>query len=160
MPENRYACNVSDAAKIHGWLLTRGGIQIWNSIDLADLDKSWTTPILGPDGLPTSKPHWKAADVPVRQITDPSDVDVITSVVVKRFHVGVRMSSTGMALKVTDAGSSRIRKAVEAAREKHGVPAWYEFDYGSEKNACILIEGERLPLVEWARQREVDSAAV
>ena len=52
---------------------------------------------------------------------------------VKRFHVGVRMGSNGLALKVTDGGSRRIRREVSKA----GEGAYYAFDYLTQ-DAIIL----------------------
>lgn len=150
----RHTCHPENAAKFLDWFANRGGILIWPSVDFGSLGTSWTTPYRNADGTPVTKPTWKAANEPERHITDPAEVDVLTRREVKRFHVGVRMGSQGMSLKVTDAGSARIRKEMEKATEKYGKPAWYAFDYGDEKNAVIYVEGDRQPLPEWLAAHE------
>lgn len=149
MPEN-YCCDAANAAQILSWLKGRNGILIWESASLSDPGASITTPFLTAGGETARKPSWKMKDQPTRHITDVAEVDVTTAKEVKRFKVGLRMSGTGLAIKVTDAGSRRIRREVEKAKEKYGKPAWYEFDYESEKNAVILIEDARIPLSQYA----------
>lgn len=136
----------ADAPKILEWIKTRGGVLIWESINLSNPGASWTTPALDASGAPVTKPNWQCANEPVRKITDPAEIDVVTAEVVKRFHVGTRWGD-GLSIKVTDGGSRRIRSEVAKAAEKTGKQAWYEFDYGSYENALILVEGDRKPLV-------------
>ena len=147
--DTRYSCDEANASKILDWLKTRGGILIWESVNLSNPGASWTSPATVEDGSPYPKPNWQCGNTPARHITDIADVDVTTAKEVKRFHVAVRMGSQGMSLKVTDGGTRRIRSEVEKAEEKHGKPAWYAFDYGDYNNAVILIEGDRVSLTEW-----------
>lgn len=134
-----HAIDTSDAATIADWLKNRGGILIWDSADLSDPGASWTTPTVLRSRNRRGRPATS------RHITSPDDVEVVTPREIKRFHVGVRPSSTGLALKVTDAGSRRIWKEVEKA----GEGAWYEFDYGSYDNVVIMVPGEKKPLTEF-----------
>lgn len=150
-----HSCSPSDAAKIYNWLMTRGGILIWESANLSNPGAGWTTPFHNEDGTPTTKPSWEAADKPVRHISDPAEVDVINSQVVKRFHVATRMGSNGFAIKVSDGGTRRIRNEVSKALEKHK-KAWYEFDYGSHENVVILAESYSTPIQEWSAQAVKD----
>lgn len=138
-----HVVTTENAAKIYNWLLTRGGIAIWESIDLSDPSASWTTPLKNADGTPATKPHWKAASTPSRVITDPAEVLVSTDIEVKRFRVGVRAGSQGMSLKVTDGGSRRIRREVAKA----GEGAFHVFDYESQE-AVILKPAKIVPLIE------------
>ena len=62
-----------NAPLIFHWLLTRGGISLWSSINPANPAKSWTTPRLAEDGTVMKKPSWEAGDVP-RVITDPAEI--------------------------------------------------------------------------------------
>lgn len=48
---------------------------------------------------------------------------------VKRFHIGLRMGSQGLIVKVTDGGTRRIRHEVAKA----GDGAYYTFDYGTQE---------------------------
>lgn len=138
MPEN--------AERIKTWLDTRGGLALWRSLQIGD-DRTWTTPVLGPGGEPTTKPHWSVETKPYRIITDPTEVRVVVPKEVKRFRVGVRMGSQGLSLKVTDGGTRRIRKEVAKA----GEGAWYEFDYGTQE-AVIFVPGEAVSLLDYVER--------
>ena len=139
---DKYQCRPQDAARIREWIATRGGILIWKSLNLSNPTGSWTTPALDSEGRPYGKPTWQAANVPSRHITSMDEVEVVEPKLVKRFHVGVRRAD--LSLKVTDAGSRRIRAAVEKA----GDGAYYEFDYG-QQDALIYVPARVVPLAEW-----------
>lgn len=140
----KHTCHPEDAPRIHEWLKTRGGIVRWPSVDLSDLDKSWTTPYKDEHGeVRTEAPHWKAPR-PSHHITDAAEVCVAIDKEVKRFHVGIRRASSGMSMKVTDGGTRRIRAAVAKA----GVGAYYTFDYDTQ-SALIMAPCEVIPLPEW-----------
>lgn len=139
--DNRHEVTPENAPTFRKWLAERGGLLVWQSINLSNPGQSWTTPALTEDGKPYPKPTWEAGDKPVRHITDAKDVVVIVPREVKRFRVGVRMGSQGLSLKVTDAGSRRIRKEVEKA----GEGGFYEFDYSTQE-AVIFAVTERAPL--------------
>ena len=149
----KYTCDSSDAEKIHDWLLNRGGILIWSSINLANPGASWTSPALNADGSPCQKLNWQCGNDPLR-VTSLSDVDVATSAQLASFHVGVRRS--GMSLKVTDAGSRRIREAVEKFEESTGKPVWHAFDYSATefnpngRNCIIMGESDCISMEAWA----------
>lgn len=125
------------------WMRERGGIAIWGCLDLGNPGKTWSTPAKTAEGQPTPKPHWAATTEPIRVITDMEGIMVDTPKEVKRFHIAVRR--TGMALKLTDGSTRRVRKAVEAA----GEAAWYEFD---GPDAVILVPGQTMTLGDWARK--------
>jgi hypothetical protein len=133
-----------DAAKIAQWLDSRGGIAIWQSINLSNPGASWTTPAKTEDGQPYPKPTWEASNAPERIITSPADVIVSVDKEVKRFRVGVRMGSQGMSLKVTDGGTRRIRRAVIKA----GDGAYHVFDYETQE-AVIMAPATTTPLLDW-----------
>lgn len=124
---SRYVVTSENVAWISEWLKTRGGIAIWESLDLSDPGRTVTTPRLQANGEPVTKPGWKYSDAPVRIITDPAEVWVSVDEEVKRFHVA------GFTLKVTDGGSRRIRREVEKA----GEGAYHVFDYNTQE-AVIL----------------------
>lgn len=137
-----YTCSANNALKIWRWLTERGGIAVWRSVNLSNPGASWTTPAFEADGVtPYTKPTWQADDKPARIITDPAEVMVSVDREVKRFRVGVRMGSQGMLVKVTDAGSRRIRMEVEKA----GVGAYYVFDYDTQE-AVIMAPVEVMPI--------------
>ena len=131
--------SAEDAPRIWDWLQTRGGIKVWNSINLSNPDASWTTPA---DAL---KPTWEAGTP--RLITDPSEVHVATYEVFKKFHVGVRQGGTGLVLKVSDGGSRRIRRELARA----GAGSTYRFDYFAFDNCLILKQGAVVPITEWVK---------
>lgn len=146
---NHHKVDEANARRIWEWMQTRGGVAIWESIDLSDLGKSWTTPVKQANGKPATKPSWKAADAPTRIITDPGEIDVIKTQVVKRFHVGVRMGAQGLSLKLTDGATRRVRAAVaKAADARADNEAWHEFDYSTQE-ALICVPGEVTSLTDW-----------
>lgn len=147
MPDN-YVVSSEHAAKIAEWIKTRGGIAIWESLSLTQAN-SQTTPVHKADGTPSTKPHWSMANAPARIITDMAEVTVANDVVVKRFHVATRMGAQGMALKVTDGGSRRIKREVAEG-------AYYVFDYGSEENAVIMKPASMVPLAEWLNNQTAE----
>ena len=143
---DKHECAPENAAKMLDWIRTRGGVAVWRSANLSNPGASWSAPALTSEGLPQpTKPTWEAESRPARIITDPSEIEVVTRREVKRFRVGVRMA--GLTLKVTDAGTRRIRAEVEKA----GDGASYEFDY-DEQAAIITVPGERVLLSEWVPQ--------
>ncbi len=148
-----YICNAEVAEKIHDWLLNRGGIFIWRSINLSNPGASWTSPARDSEGKATTKPTWQSGDQPERHIVNIDDVSVATTREVKSFHVATRMGGS-MNIKVTDGGSRKIRSEVEKAEKKHGKPAHYVFDYGSYENAVIVIDDETIPMSEWIKKRD------
>lgn len=95
------------------------------------------------------KPTWRAADKPSRIITDPSEIIVVTRREVKRFRVAVR-TANGLSIKVTDAGSKRIRREVAKA----GPDASYEFDYFSQE-AVIMVPDQKVPIAEYMTNLEL-----
>src|SRR5688572_2592652 len=141
-------CHPDNAVQLWTWLLTRGGIFIWNSIDLSDLGKSWSTPAKQEDGKPGERPIWKADYQPARHITQHEDVVVETPKEVKRFRVAIRPGAQGLSLKVTDAGSKRIRTEITKASEKYGTEAWHVFDYETQE-AVIRVADTTVPLRDY-----------
>lgn len=143
----KHTCHPEDAPRIWEWITNRGGIVRWPSVDLADLGRSWTTPYKDEHGeVRTEAPHWKAPR-PSHHITDIDDVCVAVDREVKRFRVAIRRSSNGLSMKVTDAGSRRIREAVAKA----GVGAYHTFDYETQE-AVIMAPESVLPLSRWMAQ--------
>jgi len=139
-----------NAARFAIWLQSRGGLLVWNSADLSDPGASVTTPALTVGGEPTASPGWKFPGPPARHVTSVDDVEVVIDRVVKRFHVAVRPSGNGLALKVTDAGSARIRREVEQA----GPGAYHRFDYGQHENCVICAPAKVVPLVQFLAEKE------
>ena len=133
----RHRINNSIYKLIHKWIREGRGVAIWESINLSDPSKEMMTPGRT-DGKPTQKPHWGMANAPSKILEVETDFEVCYPLEVKRFHVGTRMGAQGLMVKVTDAGSRRIRSACEAA----GDDAWHEFDYGDYKNAVIMKPGK------------------
>lgn len=143
----KHTVTAENAPKIHQWFAERGGIAVWASINLSNPGASWTTPATDPVGAPATKPTWEAESTPTL-ITDPADVEVVVPKEVKRFRVGVRVSNGGLQLKVTDAGTRKIRAAVAKA----GDDAWHEFDYDTQE-AVIYVPGSKVPLPDWMGAR-------
>jgi hypothetical protein len=141
-----------NAELVWKWLKTRGGIAVWGSVNLSNPGASWTAPLNTEDGNPSPKPTWQAANSPGRVITDAGEVEVCIPKEVKRFRIAVRRGSQGLSWKVTDAGSKRIRDAVEKAYETYMKESWHRFDYETQE-AVIMIDDVVVPMEEYARER-------
>lgn len=136
----KHECSPENALLFHDWILNRGGVAVWSSINLSNPGATWSTPANNTDGSPTTKPTWQADSVPSMVITDPHEIAVITGKEVKRFHVGVKRGY-GLSFVLTDAASRRVRKAVEDA----GEGSWYVFDY-DRQNAVIMAPSVTMSL--------------
>ena len=146
----KYETCPEEAARMLDWIRNRGGLAIWDSCNLSDPGKTWTTPATTQEGKPASvagKPHWSCGSV-IATITDIADVSVVTPKEVKRFHIAVRMGSQGFTVKLTDGSTRRVRAAREKAARDTGKDAWYEFDYSSQE-AVIFVPGDTVPLKDW-----------
>jgi hypothetical protein len=64
----KHRISEENAPLISQWLEERGGILVWDSADLCDPGKSWTTPAHNADGTRTGKPSWQAQSEPARRI--------------------------------------------------------------------------------------------
>ncbi len=131
-----------NASKIWEWFQERGGVCVWECLDISNPGASWATPLRTADGDNSGTPHWAASLA--RTITDPAEVIVDVPAEVKRFHVAVRPGSQGLSPKLTDGSTRRVRKAVEKA----GDGAWYGFDYATQE-AVVWRAGEGVPLTEF-----------
>lgn len=140
----KYQVQAEYAAKIKDWLDNRGGLLIWESVDLSN-PGTVTSPFKNSDGTLVTKPHWRLGDEPIRHITSIDDIEVCVDKEVKRFRVGVKGGEQGLSLKVTAGGTRKIRAAVEKA----GIGAYYQFDYGTQE-AVIMVPEKVIPLAEWS----------
>ena len=142
--------NESNAERMWTWLMDRGGIAVWSSINLANPGASWRTPAFTDENPPVlyPKPNWQVSNTP-QIITDPAEVEVTEDEEVNRFHVAVRMSSNGLTMKVTDGGSRRIKRAVAKA----GEGAYYEFDDETQE-AVIYRPKSVVPIADWISRRK------
>lgn len=137
-----YAIRESAAAEAVDWIKNRGGILVWQSVNLSNPGISWLTPARLKDGRPAPRPSWQAAERPARHITDMADVMVARNLEYKRVRISVRPGSQGLSLKLTDAASGRVRKALHEA----GEGAWYRLE-GNE--AVIMRPTVQIPLTRW-----------
>lgn len=144
----KLTCSPNNAPKFLDWIANRGGIAVWNSINLSNLGQSWSTPALTEDGKPYPKPTWQADNSPYRIVASASDVIVQTAREIKRFHVAVRSTGPfGATFKCTDGSSRKIHTQMDKARKTHP-DAWYEFDYETQ-DCCIMAPDKSIPLDQW-----------
>ena len=131
--------DADNARQVADWFLSMNpGVQVWTSINLSNPGAQWLTP------MGTGKPTWQAGNEPL-EIRDPAQVGVTVMEEVKRFRVGVRQSSNGLSLKVTDGGTRRIRSAVAKA----GDNATYTFDYDTQEAVILAPQGDPVPLSQF-----------
>jgi len=140
---NRYIVTKEAAIKIKEWIAAGRGIAIWRRIDFSGRG-DMISPARTVTGEAMTKPHWSCSNTPVihEALTD---FTVSIDKEVKRFHVGTRIGSQGMLIKVTDAGSRKIRAEVEKA----GEGAYYVLVYDEYKNVVILKPESTMPLEEF-----------
>lgn len=148
-------CKAEDADKFLEWLNKRGGVCVWQSLDLHTPGKTWSAPFRDPDMQINPKPHWSCDVQPVRLISRPEEVEVSVDVEVERFRVAVRtrglhsmLGSFPMALECTTSSSNKINKAVA----RHGKGASYHFDYAAQE-AVITAAALQVPLLKWLQVR-------
>ena len=154
---NKHTVSPSNAKKFKEWLDTRGGILIWQSINLSNPGASWSTPALNEDGSPYTKPSWQSSNTPARHITDAEDIVVETTRVVDSLHVAVERGC-GFSFNLTTASSKRLRDRVSKAEKRYAKEAWYEFDYFSYKNALIVVSDKQIPLLQFLTEEKVNDS--
>ena len=146
-PAGKHQCTPENVGRFLDWLKNRGGIAVWNSLDLCNPAATWSAPVNDENGNPKEKPSHYAGKV-IRIVTDINDIYVAVPKEWKRFHVATRMGGNGMRMKVTAGGSRRINSAKAKAAEECG-DAWHEFDFEDYKNAVIFVPDTVTPLSEW-----------
>lgn len=129
--------SIQNFSQLCRWLYSRCGIAVWQSIDLSNPGVQTFTP-----GDVKNKPHWRYSNTPFI-ITDPAQVFFITYRELRRFHVAIRLSGNGLNLKLTDASTRKV----EAALEKAGSDATYEFDYETQE-AIIFVADKKVSMIE------------
>jgi hypothetical protein len=134
-------CSPANAEKLKWWIETRGGIAVWRSIDLSNPGKSWSTPLLQADGEKTPPPSWQFEKTPGRIITKSEEVMVVSRKEVARFRIAIR-PSFGFNIKLTDASSKKVSKALE----KYGEEASYYFE---DREAVITVPDKKVLLSDW-----------
>lgn len=117
--------------------LERGPVALYRSINLSNPGASWLVP------AGNGRPTWEASNEPERLLTK-NDFVVTKDIEVKRFHIAVRLSGNGLAYKLTDGSSRRVRSAVSKA----GDGAYYKFD--GDDAVIFKPEGPAIPLEQWA----------
>lgn len=140
---DKHICTIENAPKFWEWIQTRGGIAVWQSVNLSNAGASWSTPAMSKEGLPTEKPTWESDSKPSRIIKDAGEVMVSIDKEVKRFHVAIRRGQC-FNFKCTDASSRKIRQACEKA----GDGSYHMFDYETQE-AVIMAPDKQMSLQEW-----------
>ena len=152
----RHTCEEENAAKFAAWIKSRGGVAVWQSSDPARPDLSWSTPATSRMGdcqgqtdgeiIAFRKPTEHSRNAPTTIITDPAEIGVHLSAVVKRFHIGIHRSTNG--LEVTAGGTRRIHAEVAKA----GDGAFHTFDL-ERQDALIHKPSGWTSLAQWIAAR-------
>ena len=141
MNTDRLLCSPENAQRFYNWLQTRGGIAVWESVNLSNPGASWSAPVNDADGKPKGKPTWEAGDAPTRIVTDAAEIAVQVDKVVRVIPIFVRRK--GMHIVLTDACTRKVRDAVAKA----GPGAYYLLD--SYEARIMAPDGEPIPLVDY-----------
>jgi hypothetical protein len=146
MTDNQFSAIITPdhAPKVLKWFEETGGLQVWDSINLSNPGARWFTP----NHQPPQKPNWQTSTEHVLVITDQAQVGVAVYKEVKRFRVALRVSGTGLYLKLTDAASRKLQKEMSRV----GDEAVYKFDHTTQE-AVILVPESTISLAEWVAQR-------
>src|SRR4051812_36313384 len=104
MNEEKFEISSEHAAKFSDWLKTRGGILVWQSLDMSNPCTSSTPATIrrgdcqeplkegeDPDTvIPYPWPGWRFDKTPVRHVTEVAECVVMLDKEVRRFRVGLR----------------------------------------------------------------------
>ena len=161
-----YRISPEQAPQILRWLTDRGGLLIWQSINLSNPGASWTTPALT-DDKPTPKPNWQCGNEPNRTITDPAEVMVEKPR--KVAEIKIKLEQRGMKLQLTIGSSKRLRSAL-AKWGGENETAYYTFGDGDnsvtrtvhalqfgEDIALIWVSNpaDDIPILEWEKANPI-----
>lgn len=146
----KHECVEENAPKFSEWIKSRGGVAVWQSVDLSDPGFSLSTPAKTTEGMTYPKPHWKVGNEPALVVTDPNDVGVVRFKERKRFRIGVRRGD-GLKFECTDGATRRIRREVAKA----GEGSTYVFDYDTQECVILVPAGEKVSLGVWNAQKEL-----
>lgn len=142
----KHLITTMQAPTVWKWFQQKGGIAIWEWVNLAHPGASWTTPRLTDRGTPSTKPSWECADEPVRVIRDPDKVDGVPDREYLRFRVAVHPGSQGLVEKCTGASSRHMRDAVAKAGD-------HQSDYATQED-IVMQPTNRIGLLAWAAHKE------
>ena len=144
-----HECSAENAPRFAEWIAKRGGVAVWGSVNLSNPGASWSTPALKEDGSPMPKPNWQASEKP-RIVTDAAHIGVCTDKLFKAFRVSVRVSGSGMMLKLTDASQRRLDKTMKICEQRHGSAHYRKgvLDIDAPSMGVYYTDGI-VPLNEW-----------
>ena len=136
-----YQIQHDSAAKIAEWMISRGGILVWQNLDMSANMGDTITPATDASGNPTSKPYWYCGNA--KAISSIDEIEVFTKKEVARIPVAVKQrGSIRLKLVLTDGSARKLEKA----KAKHP-GSWHEYDY-EEQSAVIYVENTLVPLKE------------
>ncbi len=119
--------------KFEEWLKDRGGVAVWENLDLSNPGAGLMfTPANDKDGKPSGKPHWSVGLLEVcKSLEDFKFIKEMKEV--RRFRVAIRRGSQGLSLKLTDASTDKLHKALDKVKDETGQEACYRFDYDTQE---------------------------
>ena len=115
------------------WIANRGGVAVWENRNLSNPGAGLSyTPALSEAGNPSIPPHWSRCLLEVcKSIKDFRFVSAFKEV--RRLPVSLRWGSQGFMLKLTDASTKKLRRALDKVGEETGQEACYRFDYDTQE---------------------------
>lgn len=108
----------AEANRMLDWITSRGGVAVWECLDLRNAGAKVFTPARTTTGEPTTRPGWQYAGTPVEIVTDPADIAPYEETLYA--SIPVSLKHKGMLLILSDPSQRRLDKAMRDCAEKHG----------------------------------------
>jgi hypothetical protein len=132
--------------KFQNWIKTRGGVVVWRNQDLSCRRGDMFTPVNGPDGKESPRPHW--AYTVHETITDITRFKFATrEVEVGRCKIALKTKGYDTmfgfmptALVLTDGSQRRVDKLQHKLKEQHRADVTFYFE---DREAAVFVK------IEW-----------
>jgi hypothetical protein len=109
-------CTAADVPSVRDWIHNRGGLVVWQSLDLSQRPMYALGPRFDADGSELGPPSWRYGQPEL--ITDEAEVGVRTDVLFAT--VPVKLRRHGMGLVLSDASLRKLDRVCERCHDKHG----------------------------------------
>ena len=152
-----HECDEHNAAKFLDWIRNRGGVAVWQSVNLGNPGASWSGPMQQANGDPSSKPNWESDTKPASVHTDATKIGVYSAVLVETIPAKVKVN--GMQMVLTSGTTRRLTAALRRVEKSHG-NSFYRKGSSMDPELYIFTSGPMVSLQEWADAQDTKEAEV